>query len=94
MDLSEYIDEVKIYVGRSPEYILVNNGAIPSDILSKYEAEGDSPVKDDLANDPSIVRGDFLATKLIKRKRGDVLTRSLIRHDGAKLAKALLSLIE
>ena len=94
MYLSEYIKELEIYLGRTPESVLVNTTVLPSDILNRYKSEGDLPVSDDLGETPIVIRKDFLATETVNKKAGDTLTRSLIRHDGVKLAKTLLSLIE
>ena len=37
-------------------------------------------------------KGKFLGKKIVKKAAGDVLTRSLVRHDSGKLAKAILKI--
>lgn len=87
-----YVDEVTRYVGRRPDVVLVNTGAIPEEARRRYEAEGEYPVVDDLYDDPSVVRGDFVSANIIEKTASDVSARSLIRHDSDKLAQALIAL--
>lgn len=93
MKVSDYLSEIEKYIGRKPDAALVNTSALPDDVLEKYASEGDFPVEDDLQNGLNIVRDDFLATTMVKKKEGDVLKRSFIRHDGRKLARAIMDLI-
>ncbi|MDA8597037.1 YvcK family protein [Candidatus Pacebacteria bacterium] len=93
MQVSDYVSEVEKYVHRKPDTVLINTTPLPEDVLHTYESEGDYPVVDDLGDDTAVVRDDFLATTLVKKKSGDVLARSLIRHDGRKLTNAILKLL-
>lgn len=94
MKVSEYLLEIEKYVGRTPDVALINTTTLPEEALHKYEEEGDFPVEDDLKNGLEIIRDDFLATTMVTKKAGDVLKRSFIRHDGRKLARAIMQLIE
>lgn len=93
MKASDYLLEIEKYIGCKPDVAFINSTKLPEEVLKKYEAEGDFPVNDDLENGIEIIRGDFLATTLVKRKEGDVLKRSFIRHDGRKLARAIMDLL-
>ncbi|MDC1205440.1 YvcK family protein [Candidatus Pacebacteria bacterium] len=93
MKISNYLSELESYVGRKPDTVLINTTPLPIDIIEKYAQEGDCPVEDDLVNGIEIVRGDFLIKELVEKKEGDVLKRALIRHDGKKLANAIIGLL-
>lgn len=93
MKLTDYIKEIISYIHRKPDTIIVNTTQLPKEALDRYAEEGDFPVEDDLTNGIEIVRGDFLADEIIEKKDGDVLKRSLIRHDGGKLAAAIIELL-
>lgn len=93
LTLSDYLAEIERYVGKLPDQVFVNCAPLPPEALAKYHAEGDVPVIDDLTADTAAVRADFLASELVRRKAGDVLKRSYIRHDGHKLAAAIMELL-
>lgn len=93
MKLSDYLKELTAYTHRKPDTIVVNTTPLPEEALARYKEEGDCPVIDDLENGIEIVRGDFLANEIIEKKDGDMLKRSLIRHDGGKLAAAIIDLL-
>jgi len=91
-----HVEEVARYIGRSPDAVLVNKTPLPGDVLSRYEAQQGFPVGDDLDGAQgayTVMRGDFLAQEEIKKASGDVLKRSLIRHDSDKLAHAIAALL-
>lgn len=88
----EHVDELEKYIGRRPDIVLMNSEPLPDDILAVYEKEHDFPVRDDLRGDIQVIRKNFLVPQEVKRASGDVLKRSLIRHDGSKLAEAIMSI--
>ncbi len=95
-NVSDHVEEFKKYVGKYPDYVLVNDKALPKSILKKYELENGGPVRDDLLrkNTPyKVVRADLLGEEVIKKSSGDVLKRSLIRHDSQKLARVVYNLV-
>ncbi|NBD73792.1 uridine diphosphate-N-acetylglucosamine-binding protein YvcK [Patescibacteria group bacterium] len=88
--LSDYVSEYERYLGRPLDHILVNTTPLPPEILTRYEAERDYPVVDDLSPDAShVTRCDLLAEEEVEAQAGDTLKRSLIRHDPDKIADAL-----
>lgn len=93
MSAADHVAEVTKYAGRRPDYTLVNNNHLPADILSRYADENAYPVVDDLGDDPTIIRQNLLAREDIVTQKGDVLRRSLIRHDSRKIAKLIAKLI-
>lgn len=90
---TDHVDELVRYIGRKPDYILVNNFPLPEDILRVYALQNDFPVSDNFGADRRVIRSDLLAPEKIKRSGGDILKRSLIRHDPDKLARAIVSLL-
>ncbi len=90
---TKHLQEVEKYLGRPVDFILVNNAELPEDILARYRMQNDEPVMNDLTGDPRIVLADLLASERIVTAKGDVLKRSLIRHDSGKLAKVIADVI-
>ena len=90
---TDHTDELARYAGREPDYILVNSAPLPESITAAYAAQNEFPVPDNFGTDRRVIRDDLLASEEIKKTGGDVLKRSLIRHDPDKLARAILSLL-
>jgi len=91
---ADHVREVEKYAGRKLDKILINNRPIPKKIIEFYKKEKGSPVRDDLGNDLRVLRKDVLNKKLVVKKKGDVVERSLVRHHSQKLAKELVKLIK
>lgn len=91
----QFLEEVEEYLGRSVDFIILNNGKIPKVALNWYKKVKSIPVKDDLDKrvKSKILRGNFVSKRIYKKVSGDVLTRSLVRHDPEKIAKAIVSII-
>jgi uncharacterized cofD-like protein len=90
---SKYVDEITRYAGRTPDVVFISTSTFPKDALARYAAEGEFPVSDDLGDNASVVRGDFASTAVVEKSATDVVARSLIRHDSAKVAAAIQSLL-
>lgn len=90
MGVREHVDELARYIGRSPDVILVNDTPLPEELLIRYAREREFPVLMNL--DTNVLKQDLLATEEIIRSPGDVLKRSLIRHDPHKLAQVLMAI--
>ncbi|MFN3188081.1 MAG: uridine diphosphate-N-acetylglucosamine-binding protein YvcK [Candidatus Paceibacteria bacterium] len=93
MKASGHIAEIAKYLGRMPDYVIVNTTAFDEVLLAKYLADDEQPVLLDCESDGvcTIHTDDFLATDVVKNKSGDIVRRSLIRHDGEKLATFICS---
>lgn len=90
---SDHANIVEKYAGRKLDYIFLNSKKLPDDIIKKYEKENDYPVRDDLdKHDKRVIRADFLSSEKPKKDKADVLKRSLIRHDGEKIARAIYNI--
>jgi uncharacterized cofD-like protein len=91
----DHIRTLEKYLGKNClDFVLVNSRQLPINILRKYQAEQASLVVDDLDNAGlKVIRKDFLGRYITSKVAGDVLWRSLIRHDSQKLAKVIMNLL-
>lgn len=95
MGVREHVAELARYVGVVPDFVLVNNTPFPDELLARYKEEGEYPVLTECEGAECIVHADdLLAHEEIVRSPGDVLRRSLIRHDPDKLVAAILRILE
>lgn len=88
---SEIVKIIEGYIGRRVDYVLINDGEVPKSAYERYIKDGEDIIFDDLIDSKrrKVVRADIVATGLVKKDKGDVLVRSLVRHDGEKIAKEL-----
>lgn len=94
MTANDHFKEVARYIGKTPDSIIVNDTLFPEELLNKYKEEGESPVLNNCTGDTCTVYVDALVAKeIIQLVSGDVLKRSLIRHDSDKLASILIKLV-
>lgn len=94
MGVTEHVQELARYSGRVPDFVFVNETILPRDLLSRYEGEHEYPVVLDYKGlESEVIARDFLASEEVVRSKGDVLKRSLIRHDPHKLAEAIMALL-
>jgi uncharacterized cofD-like protein len=89
-DLGQYLSPDRI------DYVIVNSETSPSPaVLKKYAAEGSAPVEDDLDlnwHHAKIVRARLRASHRPTLQKGDVLIRSMVRHDPELLVKVIYEL--
>lgn len=95
--VKDHIDELEKYLGKGAiDIALINKTEkFPRGVLNRYKLEKAYPVKDDLGkgNSIKVIRRKFISGKIFSKPKSDKLTRSLIRHDPDKLAKAIVSLL-
>ena len=75
---------------------LINKKAeISKEIIKRYKEENSELVVDDLvaSKNLKVVRRKLISNKVYTKPKSDVIVRSLIRHDSAKVAKALVSML-
>ena len=92
MSACDHVTAVYSCVGRYPDVVFVNGQALPEKVVEHYQDQGEYPVADDLDNCPEIevVRACFLTDLVVSPRVGDVVRRSLLRHDADKLAQVLI----
>jgi len=83
MDVFDHYQAVVQHLGRKPSVVMVNVAPIPADILKRYKAEGQVPVR----FTPSRFEGQ--GVKLVLE---DFLEPGFAQHDPAKIVKALMNL--
>ncbi len=94
MGVKEHLEEISNYIGKIPDTVIVNTGEFPDDLLEKYSIDNEYPVENNYkGSECTVIAADFLAKEEVKNSDGDVLKRSLIRHDSRKLARKLMELI-
>lgn len=106
LKLSDFVSEVHKYAGRMPDMIVQNSAALPEEVLAKYKIEQSFPIVDDwqeriqadsqfaeLAADVKREQAPLLAEEIYVKPSGDVLKRSLLRHDPHRLGTAIRALI-
>lgn len=87
---TDHLKDLKLYLERQPDYILINNGDISSDILESYQRYNETKVENDLNKDGyKIVEKDLIDNKKIEKNMADILYRSILRHDSEKVAEEL-----
>ncbi len=88
----DHINEVEKYLGSSIlNAVFVNrNFDFPATVLASYTKEHSHPVEINLSKVPyRVVKRDFISEHMHRKVKGDRLTRSIVRHDSEKLARAL-----
>ena len=92
---TDHLKDLSFYMGRQPDFILINNGNISSDILTSYQSYNEVKVENDLNKDGyQIVEKDLIDSKKIEKNISDVLYRSILRHDSEKVAKILINIFK
>lgn len=106
---SDHLRDLEKYLGKGGlDCVIVNTQRPDKKALKWYERHKEVPVEDDLPSptfrgkvepgldgmgDCKVIRSKLLSPTKIKKSTPDILTRSLIRHDPAKLAKVVVSLL-
>ncbi len=94
MGTHEYLREIEVYIGKLPDYMIVNTTPLRTDLVHQYEKDGEYPVVHSYTGtDVHVIEGDFVAHTDVVLHKGDVIRRSLIRHDPEKLARAIIELV-
>jgi uncharacterized cofD-like protein len=84
---SRHVEQIAQYGGRTPDAVLAHQDGVPDELAEKYQTEQSYPVAVDVEE---LYR---IGVKVVKR--GDVMSKtSLVRHDPARTARALLELFE
>lgn len=94
---THYLDEVEKHAGGSfVDFVLYNTGALPDRLVKRYEKEGKpvlcKPSKS--ISTPRYMGTNIISTTVPKKRKGDPLVRTLIRHDSDKLAKAIMKILQ
>lgn len=94
--LGDHVRALRDHVGSDfPDTVLVHTGAIPSDIIQKYQASGADPVESDVARcqefGVQVIQKNFFAEgePEDKNTRGGERTAGAVRHDSKTLGRVI-----
>jgi uncharacterized cofD-like protein len=90
---SDHLRTITEYLGKKPDYIVMNDAKLPEDILEKYKKVNDFPVKDDIdqLDGVKIIKENLISgSEEIKKKKDFGAKRSLIRHDSYRIAEIIV----
>ncbi|HVZ67364.1 MAG TPA: gluconeogenesis factor YvcK family protein [Patescibacteria group bacterium] len=97
---STYLEDLKQYmpIERINTIVINSKMRLPQETLEKYKEEFSIPVEDDLDSYPvpeatKVIRAPIISDKEEEKQKGDVLKRSMIRHDPRRLARVLTQII-
>ncbi len=90
---SDYVVEMERYLGEPLDHILMNTADMPADLVRTYNKWGEGVVSNNISKDTRMIATDLLSLIDVEKKQGDLLRRSLLRHDPEKLATALMKLL-
>jgi len=94
MHALEHIQEIEKYIGRAPDIALVNSSVFSLELLSRYEEEGAHPVLNNCIDGVCTIQSlPLVSEEEVVLVSGDILKRSLIRHDSDKLAAELMKIM-
>jgi len=88
---TDHIKDLKKYLGRGPDIVLINNSQMSSEVLDLYKKYKEIVVVNDLngQRDYEVVETDLLDDNKIEMNVSDSLYRSIVRHDSKKVAEVL-----
>lgn len=95
--VTDYVEELERFIGSDTvDYVLYNTKKPTKAMLSKYAADGEFPVVYEKASfkdkNYQAIGEKLLGGRTIKTRRGDKLSRTLIRHDSDKVARQLMKI--
>ncbi len=97
MNALEHTKVMEMWLGSNViDEVIINNAALPQDLVEVYELQGETAIEDNFPNNTSynVIRGNFLSELAVKKQNGELLKRSLIRHDSEKIAQKLFEILE
>lgn len=93
---SRFLDVLDEYLPiKLLDFVLINNAPIPPHILTRYKKFDAEPILADFPIHTSfkVISADLLSPRLVAREKGDLLTRSLVRHDPEKVAGECIAIL-
>ncbi len=95
LSVEDFAMRIENYLDTELDAVIYNNKKPQKKLIEKYKREGEelvdfSGVADDRKNSRKFIGGDLLNRNIQPRKKGDFLSRNLIRHSPELLAKLIL----
>ncbi len=94
MTARQHLEGIEHVIGQPVDWVVVNTGAVPTEVLQAYASHNEFPVKDDLGDSPKIIRADLISQEMHRSVAIDTAHRSLLRHDIEKVRKVLAQLLQ
>lgn len=95
--VTDYVRHIEEGIGRSFDYVLINNEPPSQEQIKRYELkEGDGVLVEDDYKKDNAIRTALLSSTLVAPNPGDVIhaVRSFIRHDSKQLAGAISKILQ
>jgi len=90
--VSDYLKEIVHYLGEDVfDYILVNNQTPDLALIERYAEEGEL-VENDI-DDSRTISANLLG-ELTEKRKGDIMRRSLIRHNSTQVTKEIMNIVD
>ena len=87
---SDHLIDLKKYLGRAPDFVLINNGEIDEEIKAWYKKNNEVQVENDLTKKAfTVISSDLVDNDKIEKSKSDILYRSILRHDSKKITEVL-----
>ncbi|KKR32090.1 MAG: hypothetical protein UT63_C0052G0004 [Candidatus Gottesmanbacteria bacterium GW2011_GWC2_39_8] len=92
---SDHIKVLESYIDKSIGTVIVNSGRLNKEAVTIYAKSKETVVKNDLPKDSyyQTIVSNIVSNQMILKDQSDLLVRSLIRHDSAKLAAQIMQLV-
>ncbi|NTU73491.1 YvcK family protein [Candidatus Roizmanbacteria bacterium] len=94
----DHLDDITRYLGRKPDVLVINNGEVDVETLNWYAENEERVVYNDIdlqSFKGKVIVGDFVDRRPYVMEESDLVekfVRSVLRHDGDKLAEVLYNL--
>lgn len=87
----DHVADIEKYLGRHVDTVIINNQSIPESIRHWYVDHEEKEVVNDLACSKSlkVIEAAIIEDVPHGQRRGDMLMRSILRHNPQKLAKVI-----
>jgi uncharacterized cofD-like protein len=96
-DVMKYTAEIEKYLGAEVDTVIFNNKEPDAELLKRYAREGDTPTawRDVPKRSTKFVGSNLLSkhTQAVTKVGTPAMESSLVRHDSAKLAKAITKVL-
>jgi len=92
---SDHLDELKSYLGREPDWVVINNGEVPKNIVNWYHDHLEESVINNLTlSKNKIIQADIVDRAITIQNKADMLTRSILRHNSFALSRVIMNIIQ
>jgi len=91
--VADYTRVIETYLNGTVDVVLYNNMKPSIHLMKKYVRKREALTRFDELPKRHAIGGSFIDKTPIARKRGDLIRRSLVRHDPKKLAAAMARIV-